>query len=284
MSIGDDGGYGDGRGSGTGQTRTRLPDGESDTYGTPRRGRSGLSSRNLVTVVGVVVLLIAAIAFANRGGSGNSETDTGSTGSPKDQAASRPTAPTGTKPVTGKSAGIATGFPKTEQGAQSAAANYVVALSGDGMYQADRRDAIVDAVYTPSAATARKESLRKSYTDPKFLAQAGLKADGSAPQGMTFVSRANPVGTRTEAFEGATAKISVWYSLLFGLAGQGSQNPVAESWYTATMQLQWVNGDWKIAGLTTGAGPAPVGGDQAAATADAISKAVQGFGGLTYAR
>ncbi|MFL4497322.1 hypothetical protein ACJ6WD_39720 [Streptomyces sp. VTCC 41912] len=284
MSIGDDGGYGDGRGSGTGQTRTRLPDGETDPYAAPRRARAGLSSRNLITVVGVVVLLLAAIAFANRGGSGNSETDTGSTGSTQDQAAAQPTAPTGTKPVGGKTGGIPSGFPQTEQGAQSAAANFVVALSGSGMYQSAQRDALVDAVYTPAAAKARKESLRKNYTDPKFLAQVGLKPDGSTPKGMTFVSRANPIGTKTEAFGGATAKVSVWYSLLFGVAGQGSQNPVAENWYTATMQLQWVNGDWKVAGFTTSAGPAPVGGDQTAATADAISQAVQGFGGLTYAR
>lgn len=292
MSLSDDGGYGgDGhRGPETGQTRTRLPDSEADLYGSGRRSRTGLSSRNLVTIVGVIVLLLAAIAFANRGGSGNNESPTGD--SPKDTGAApaQPTAPTGTKPVTGKNGGIASGFPKTEQGAQSAAANYVVALSSTGMYASDQRDAIVNAVYTPSAAAARKESLRKVYTDPKFLGRIGLKANGNAPGGTTFVSRANPAGTKTEKFEGNTAntantaKVAVWYSLLFGIAGQGSQNPVAESWYTSTMELQWVNGDWKVAGFAQKAGPAPVGNDQTAASAQDMTKAVQGFGGFTYAR
>ncbi|WP_407287503.1 hypothetical protein [Streptomyces sp. BP-8] len=285
MSLSDDGGYGgDGhRGPETGQTRTRLPGGDGDLYGSGRRPRAGMSSRNLVTIVGVIVLLLAAIAFANRDGSGNSESGGDS---PKDTGpgAARPTAPTGTKPVTGKNGQIASGFAKTEQGAQSAAANYVVALSSDGMYTSDRRDAIVNAVYTPSAAAARKESLRKVYTDPKFLGRVGLKPDGSTPSGMTFVSRANPAGTKTEKFEGTTAKVAVWYSQLFGLAGQGSQTPVAESWYTSTMELQWVDGDWKVAGFTQKAGPAPVGGDQTAATAKDMSQAVQGFGGFTYAR
>ncbi|UKY51980.1 hypothetical protein [Streptomyces inhibens] len=285
MSLSDDGGYGgEGhRSPEAGQTRTRLPESDGELYGSGRRSRAGLSSRNLVTIVGVIVLLLAAIAFANRGGSGNNES--ASNDSPKDTGpAARPTTPTGTKPVTGKNGTIASGFAKTEQGAESAAANYVVALSSGGMYKSDQRDAIVDAVYTSSAAAARKESLRKVYTDPKFLGRIGLKPDGNAPTGMTFVSRANPVGTKAEKFEGTTATIAVWYSTLFGIAGQGSQKPVVESWYTSTMQMQWVNGDWKLADFTQKAGPAPIGGDQTAATAKDMSKAVQGFGGFTYAR
>ncbi|MFJ6792563.1 hypothetical protein [Streptomyces angustmyceticus] len=284
MSLSDDGGYGgDGhRGSGTGQTRTRLPDTGGDPYGSGRRPRAGMSSRNLVTIVGVVVLLLAAIAFANRGGSGNSETP--SDGSPKDTAQAQPTAPTGTRPTTGKTGGIASGFAKTEQGAQSAAANYAVALTSDGMYLTARRHEIAKAVYAPAVAAARKDDLDKVYSDHAFLGRIGLKPDGTAPKGMTFVSRANPVGTKTEAFKGDTARISVWYSALFGLAGTQSKNPVTESWYTNTFDLQWTGGDWKVTDFTQKDGPAPIGRDQAAASAEDMTKAVQGYGGFTYAR
>ncbi|WP_052869681.1 hypothetical protein [Streptomyces niger] len=285
MSLGDDGAYGGGEysGQGPGQTRTRLPGGEGDVYGTGRRPRGGMSSRNLVTIVGVVVLLIAAIAFANRGG-GSSGTDSdGNSGAP----AAQPTAPTGQRPVSGKNSAnpaIPSGFPKSEQGAQSAAANYAVALASDGMYRSGTRDAIVEAVYAPSAAAARKEALRKVYGDPTFLAGVGLDKEGKAPDGQTFVSRANPVGTKVDTFEGTSAKVAVWYSSLFGLAGEGSENPVTESWYTTTMKLQWVGGDWKVTDVSQKKGPAPVGRDQAAATAEEMSKAVEGFGGFTYAR
>lgn len=284
MSLSDDGGYGgDGhRGPETGQTRTRLPDSDSDIYGSGRRPRAGMSSRNLVTIVGVIVLLLAAIAFANRGGSGNSETPTGDSAKDTDQA--QPTAPTGTKPVTGKNGGIASGFAKTEQGAQSAAANYAVALTSDGMYQAVRRHEIAQAVYAPSVAAARKNDLDKVYSDHAFLGRIGLKPDGTAPKNMTFVSRANPVGTKTESFKGDTAKVSVWYSALFGLAGPQSKNPVTESWYTNTFDLQWTDGGWKVTNFTQKDGPAPIGRDQAAASAEDMTKAVQGFGGFTYAR
>lgn len=286
MSLSDDGGYGgDGRrGPETGQTRTRLPDSEADLYGSGRRSRTGLSSRNLVTIVGVIVLLLAAIAFANRGGSGNNESPTGDSAKDTGAGPAQPTAPTGTKPVTGKNGGIASGFPKTEQGAQSAAANYVVALTSDGMYQPAKRHEIAKAVYAPTVATARMSDLDKVYSDPQFLGRIGLKADGSAPTGMTFVSRANPVGTKTESLNGDTAKVSVWYSALFGLAGTQSKNPVSESWYTNTFELKWIDGDWKVADFTQKNGPAPVGRDQAAASAEDMTKAVQGFGGFTYAR
>ncbi|MEV0603687.1 hypothetical protein AB0I82_30920 [Streptomyces sp. NPDC050315] len=287
MSLGDDGAYGGGEYGGqgpAGQTRTRLPGSEGDVYGTGRRPRGGMSSRNLVTIVGVVVLLIAAIAFANRGG-GTSDPDSTDTNS--GAPAAQPTSPTGQQPVSGKNSqnpAIPSGFPKSEQGAQSAAANYAVALASDGMYKPDARDAIIEAVYAPSAAADRKKALRRVYGDPEVLAGAGLGKDGTVPDGMTFVSRANPVGTKVEKFGGTSATVAVWYSSLFGLAGEGSENPVTESWYTTTMKLQWAGGDWKVTDVSQKKGPAPVGRDQAAATAEEMSKAVEGFGGFTYAR
>ncbi|MEU1816382.1 hypothetical protein ABZ543_14455 [Streptomyces roseifaciens] len=282
MSLGEDG-YDD---EDHGLTRTRLPEGEGDPYG-PRRGRgggrggrAGFSSRNMITVVGVVVLLIAAIAFANRGGGSDSD-DAEKSG---DKVSAEATAPSGVKPVGGKNGGIASGFARTEQGAQSAAANFAVALGGDGMFRRDSRHEIVSAVYAPAVAAARQGDLDKVYSDEGFLKKIGLDAGGNAPKGMTFVSRTNPVGTKTVKYEGDTASVAVWYSALFGIAGESSTNPVAESWYTNTFELKWTDGDWKVTDFTQKDGPAPVGRDQAASTAKEMSEAVQGFGGFTYAR
>ncbi|MEU5430531.1 hypothetical protein AB0H73_33705 [Streptomyces olivoreticuli] len=293
MSLGDDGygngqDYGEPAGSDRHLTRTRLPEGEGDPYGPNRRGRgggrgsgSGLSGRNLITVVGVVVLLIAAIAFANRGG-GSSSDESDSRGGASAQA----TAPTGEKPVSGKdgATGIASGFAHTEQGAQSAATNYGVALAGDGMFKADARNAIVNIVYAPDVAATRRGDLDKIYSDQGFLKRIGLEGNGNVPKGMTFVSRATPVGSKTVKYEGDTASIAVWYSSLFGLAGEGSTNPVAEKWYTTTFEMRWTDNDWKITDFSQKDGPAPVGRDQAASSAKDMSDAVQGFGGFTYAR
>ncbi|MEW1640126.1 hypothetical protein AB0469_39455 [Streptomyces sp. NPDC093801] len=270
------GGAGHGEVGGTGQTRTRLPDSPSDPYGTPRR--TPRASRGLITVVGVVVLLIAAIAFANR--SQNTPEPPTSNKPPT----TNPTNPTGTAPVTAKSAGVPKGFAHDEQGAQSAAANYTVALGSDGMFDAARRKAIVQAVYTPDTAVTRQAELDRLYTDPGFLGRIGLEAGGRAPKNMVFVSRTNPAGTKTEKFDGDTATVSVWSSSLFGLAGEGSKTPVSEGWYTYTFELRWINNDWWVSNFAQKDGPTPVGRDQTASSAEDMSAAVSQFGGLTYAR
>jgi hypothetical protein len=287
MSLGDDHGYGGepgGRTSegfgGSGQTRTRLPgSSDADIYGGARRpARSG--SRSLITVVGVVVLLIAAIAFANRGGGSGSDDD--APGSAKEPAA-QPTAPSGVRPVKGNTGGIPTGYAQDEQGAQSAAANYAVALGSDGMFNRSSRHQIVDTVYTADAAARLKGPQDGAYS-AEFLKKLGLDAEGNPPAGSTFVSRTVPVGTKVEAFKEQTARVSVWYTGLIGMSGPDSTDPVSTTWKTWTFDLRWVDGDWKIAADTQTEGPAPVPGDVRASASDEISKAIEEFGGFTYAR
>jgi hypothetical protein len=278
MSLGDDhqssGGYG-----GTGQTRTRLPDNGGDAYGGARRGGRS-SSRSLVTVVGVVVLLIAAIAFANRGGDDSAPSGETATG---DKPQTSATAPTGEQPVTTKAAGIPSGFPHDQQGAQSAAANYSVALGSADMFNKVKRDTILQAIIVPSRVAGFQTSLDKAYS-PAFNKNVGLNEDGSTPKGYTFVSRTSPLGTKVTESSSDTATVEVWCSGLLGLAGQNSTAPVTSSWFTITTKLEWTNGDWKIVTHSQKDGPAPIPGDDKASSADEMAKAVQEYGGFTYAR
>ncbi|MEV5492415.1 hypothetical protein AB0L47_31345 [Streptomyces bobili] len=274
MSPGDEHDYGEPAG-----TRMRLP--EADPYGGARRPARS-SSRNLVMVVGVVVLLIAAIAFANRGGDDSpSTTATGETNA--DQPGTSSTAASGTKPVEAKTGGIPSGFPRTEQGAQSAAANYAVALGSTGMFQKASRHTLVDTVYTAATAARLQAPMDQAYS-AAFLAKLGLDADGNAPEGNTFVSRVVPVGTTVQAYADTTAKVAVWYLGLIGMSGENSTDPVTSSWKTWTFDLQWVESDWKITADEQKDGPAPVPGDDRAAASDEISKAIEEYGGFTYAR
>ncbi|MFJ2392522.1 hypothetical protein ACIOTI_07230 [Streptomyces sp. NPDC087843] len=286
MSLGDEPGYGDGsrgddgRYGGTGQTRTRLPDRPGDVYGGARRGRS--SSRSLVTVVGVVVLLIAAIAFANRGGDDSPSSGNGG-GSGGDKSRTSPTAASGERPVDSKPGSIPAGFAHSEQGAQSAAANYAVALGSTGMFQKDNRHTIVDAIYTSAAAGQLQGPMDDAYSTD-FLGKLGLDANGNAPSGSTFVSRTVPVGTKAQQYSADAARVSVWYMGLIGMSGQGSTDPVSSTWKTWTFDLQWDKSDWKIVTDSQKDGPAPVPGDDKAAASDEISKAIEEYGGFTYAR
>lgn len=266
MSLGDD----------TGRTRTRLPEAGGDPYGGARRnGRS--SSRSLVTVVGVVVLLIAAIAFANRGG-GDSGAEEGAD-SPKAAA----TAPTGEKPVPAGASGIPAGFPHDRQGAESAAANYSVVLGSAEMFDKARRDAILQSIIVPARVADFEARLDDAYT-PEFNENVGLNGDGTTPEGLTFVSRTTPIGTKVTESSSDTATVEVWCSGLLGLAGESSTNPVTNSWFTITMQLKWTDDDWKIVTHSQKDGPTPVPGDERASSADEMAKAVQEYGGFTYAR
>ncbi|KQX59600.1 MULTISPECIES: hypothetical protein [unclassified Streptomyces] len=278
MSPGDEhdsfGGVG-----GSGQTRTRLPEGNSgDVYGGARRPVR--SSRSLITVVGVVVLLVAAIAFANRGG-GEPADAAGPSGTTAGKAA--PTAATGVRPVTGKNGRIPTGYTHDDQGAQSAATNYAVALGSAGMFQDGPREDIVRATHDPAVTDDLVKRLDASYT-ADFLTGIGLDASGTAPSGLTFVSRTIPVGAKVRDYTDTSATVDVWCTGLVGLAGVGSTKPVTSTWFTLTQKLTWVGGDWRISSSSQTEGPTPVNGDNRASMADEIAEAVEGYGGFTYAR
>ncbi|CAL9502142.1 hypothetical protein [Streptomyces sp. enrichment culture] len=266
MSLGDDhqssGDYG-----GTGQTRLRLP--EED--GGPRRGGRS-SSRSLVTVVGVVVLLIAAIAFANRGGDDSASAEGGDGDKPKTSA----TAPTGTRPVQA-------GFAHDEQGAQSAAANYAVTLVSADIVKPALRDDIVRQVFVADKQAALADKFDKAYSE-EFLSSIGLDKNGNATGGNTYVSRTMPIGTKTTQYSDTNATVDVWCTGVFGTAGEKTTTPVSSDWFTMTLQLRWVDGDWKVESFSQKDGPAPVPGDNKASSADEMSKAVQEYGGFTYAR
>ncbi|MDX3161890.1 hypothetical protein PV369_41685 [Streptomyces scabiei] len=243
-----------------------------------RRRRPRSSSRSLVTVVGVVVLLIAAIAFANRGGDG--DTTDGADGDPTKTA---PTAASGERPVTTKTGGIPSGFAHDQQGAESAAANYSVVLVSADILKPSRRSAIVRQVFVAEKVDDLESSLNKAY-DGNFLADVGLDENGNAPSGSTYVSRTMPVGTKATSYSNSTATIEVWCTGVFGMASEDTTSPVTSDWFTMTLKLRWADSDWKVESFAQKDGPAPVNGDNKVSTADEISKAVEEYGGFSYAR
>ncbi|MET8844578.1 hypothetical protein ABZW67_31295 [Streptomyces rubiginosohelvolus] len=263
---------------GTRQTRTRLPDGDP---GNPTARRPVRNSRSLVTITGIVVLLVAAIAFANRGGGSDDDAPPGAKSS--GAAGSAPTAATGTKPVEGGNGTIPSGFARDEQGAQSAAANYAVALVSAEILKPAQRPAIVKQIFTADRAAELKERFDKAY-DKEFLDKVGLDEDGNAADGLTYVSRTAPVGTKVIAYSPSEVTVEVWCTGVFGTAGVSSTNPVSNDWFTMTLKLRWAEEDWKVESFSQKDGPAPVNTDRTASNADEIADAVRDFGGFTYAR
>jgi hypothetical protein len=262
-------------------TRTRLPAGAQPALGPQAPGFRRL--RLLGGVFVVVFLLVIAVAVINRTNGTTSNGSTGGTtnGRSNDAGAqSAPTSPTGTQPVTTTSNGIGVQYPHTEEGAQSAAANYSVALGSSEMYATQSRHAIVSTIVDASVAPTMQSQFDASYGAQ--ASKLGL-TDGKAPSGLVFVCRPNPVGTKVDSYSADSATVEIWTNGLIGLAGQGSTQPVTEFWFTMTLQLHW-SGDWKVLGYSQVDGPTPVSGNQKVSDFSAIANAATQFGGFRYAR
>lgn len=117
-----------------------------------------------------------------------------------------------------------------------------------------------------------------------FLSKLGLDANGNAAKGLTYVSRTAPVGTKITAYADTSATVEVWCTGVFGTAGISSTNPVTNDWFTMTLKFQWADESWKVESFSQKDGPAPVNADRTASSADEIAKAVEQYGGFTYAR
>lgn len=273
------------------RTRVKLP---PDPYGDdePRRSRV----RRPLILLGALIALVLAVAIVNStthhsndpqsGGQPSSPTGAG-VPSGDNNGGADPSGPA-TAPIQGSglpanSAGtIPVGYPHTSQGAQSAAANYVVAYESSSMVGQTARHKLIDDIADPSIASSLQSQLDAAYSQVDTA--YGLSASGVPPVGQTFVSRATPMGVSLANYDGGSATVSVWVVEIAGLAGTGSTHPVTESWTTVTVTLHWTQGDWKWVSFTSSDGPVPTSGQQVVSSGQQLQNAVNQFGGLRYAR
>ncbi|MFE5597573.1 hypothetical protein ACFQ9B_46240, partial [Streptomyces sp. NPDC056549] len=178
---------------------------------------------------------------------------------------------------------VPTGYAHDEQGVQSAATNYAVALGSAEMFNTERRREIIAAVTDSSTLDKLRAGFDVDYSQD-FLKQIGLNDDGSAPSGATFVSRTIPVGAKVTSYTGEVAEVDVWSVGMFGLTGTSSTKPVTHAWFTVSFKLKWNGSDWMILSTAQRTGPTPVNGDTPVSGSEEIADAVREFGGFTYAR
>jgi hypothetical protein len=178
---------------------------------------------------------------------------------------------------------VNSGYAHDEQGAQSAAANYAVTLVSADILKPDRRAEILRQVFVTDQQGALEDKFNQAYSKD-FLRNIGLDENGTAAKGSTYVSRTMPIGTKVTRYSDTAATVEVWCTGVFGTAGEDSTNPVTSDWFTLALELRWADNDWKVESFAQKDGPAPVPGDNQASSADEMSKAVQEFGGFTYAR
>ena len=267
------------------RTRVKLPpDPYRDDEPRPGRGRRPL------ILLAALVALVAAITIVNRSTHHSGGSPTAGQSSAVSGSSNPAVNPTG--PVTsqfdgsglpGNTAdGVPIGYPHTARGAESAAANYVVAYASSAMINSTERHKLIDAIADPTIASDLQTQLDTAYTQVDN--SLGLSADGVPPSGQTFVQRSAPVGVTLVKSSTNDATVSVWTITLSGLAGQGSTHPVVENWSTITVTLRWTGGDWKWVSFASVDGPVPTSGQQVVSGGQDLQKAVNQFGGLRYAR
>lgn len=296
----DGGSGGPGRGAGDGprrgrsgraprieqpQTVIRLPKNPYDgEFKAPRarRGRGVLALAALVVVVAVVIAISSSKHDTGNTGQGASTgvgggvpPATATVGSSASTGSSSPAFPTGS------ASGALVGYPDTKDGAVAAAANFVAAYGSDAMMTADSRHKLVKAIADPAIEPTLQQKLDQAFA---LAAQGfGLDKNGDAPTGQTFVSRAVPFGTTVTDYSTTKATVAVWINMIAGTAGQGSTHPVSETWATVTLNLTWVDGDWKWSSFNQAEGPTPVPAGQQVSSSSDLQQAVKQFARLRYA-
>ena len=162
--------------------------------------------------------------------------------------------------------GVPAGFPRTSDGAVSAAAAFV--CTGQAILDMDplsAEDAIRQMAATGTADQQVAETLAKLRTARSALA---------AGTGAT-VYRQAAVAWHVESFDSDRARIAIWS---VGVLARDGVAPPQAGWATSTFDLVWERNDWKIEREVIVPGPAPIlDNSSAPATADQLISTLQGF-------
>jgi hypothetical protein len=154
----------------------------------------------------------------------------------------------GAAPGTAAGAGgpPAAGFARDDAGAVQAALAYTVAWRHSWLHMGDEGlAAAVAQVAVPTEVDALAAQL-VDETRPAREQLAGSTGTGSW---------VDPLAWRVETYSASEARVAVW--VMTTLAGRDLAVPQAE-WMTVTVDLAWVEGDWRVAGLANRRGPSPM--------------------------
>jgi hypothetical protein len=199
--------------------------------------------------------------------------------------AARPLTVHGEKVWSGRTVnGVPVGWDHSEAGAVGAATNYTAALaSSELIFDASRRAAAVDTIAAPRA---RERLARDLEEQAKLIAASffgGKDADAALARVVAskVVFQTIPVRYRLDAYDGTHARVTIWQT---GVGGyQDSSLPPQEAWGMTTVQLQWIDKDWKETAATVTDGPVPVADSNPPTPAPALIHELRQFKDYHYA-
>lgn len=176
--------------------------------------------------------------------------------------------------------GVPVGYQHNQQGAVAAAANYTTVLSSTLILDRSKRRAAIKALAAPEAL-ARQQ---RAWDQAVALLSKGLGVTDGAAQDGTVLLRAVPVGWRLEEYTGDRATVAIWVTSVLGALGGSPEGvPVREAWGTSTVELRWVDGDWKLLDTTNTDGPRPIADSATPTAASQLIPEAQQFKEFSYA-
>ena len=167
------------------------------------------------------------------------------------------------------------GYARTPSGAAAAATGYLtVAAEGLLLMETPARDAAVRRMLVPDPSP---QTVAAVVGDPALLER--VRKASAATGAPRAVLRNLPVAYRVEAFSPARARVSVWSAAVWSIAGVGGPG---EAWTTTAVELEWVEGDWRLWSLSSKEGPTPATTSGPVAGTDELIAALGGFSSYRY--
>ena len=195
------------------------------------------------------VMLIVGVAVTRFTGNDSRSDDTALAAAAVD-AAPRPPVADGTPGPTLERAGLDVGFSNDEPGAVSAAVSYATAAQRWLYFSDDEIRAAVAEIATPVAAPRMADDLVLDVS----MARDQL---GASSGRVWWLVR--PLAWRVERFDDDQARVAVWVVTILSAAAVAA--PQSE-FMTVTVDLAWVDGDWRVDGVRNHPGPTPMTGPQ----------------------
>jgi hypothetical protein len=169
--------------------------------------------------------------------------------------------------------GVGVGFAQTEGGAVAAATNLVLTL--EQASTTDRANAI--RAYEILAAEGSRDSLTADMAAAWDSLHTTIAANG--PRSSSLFLRTVPVGHELSRYSNERATVEVWTLTI--VAAAGLAEPLA-TWETATVEVVWENGDWKVWSALSTAGPSPAWAELESTETGAFLTSVDELEGYRY--
>ena len=227
--------------------------------------RASPPSRRTAVLTAVAVLVLAAgILLVRLDRDTQAEPRRPEPGSQK--SAPRATAIEGRAGPTSEAAGVPVGFSSDEAGAVAAGVAYATASQRWLYFTDDEIRAAVTEIATPAAAPRLAEDVVADIS----MAREQL---GQSEGRIWWLVR--PLGWHVDSFRDGEARVSVWTVTILSAAGVAA--PQSE-FLTATLDLAWVDGDWRVDGVRDSPGPTPITGpNDQPWDAEPFDRALDGF-------